>query len=74
MSGHVDLYRFSEETQSWDRRNVAGSLFVVSRSEEPKYQFVVLNHISSGHFVTSVASDFLMHLTVQCLLFCAQTT
>ena len=69
MSGHVVLYRFSEETQSWDRRNVEGSLFVVSRSEEPKYQFVVLNRISSENLVESVSSDFQMELTDQFLLY-----
>lgn len=31
MAGHVVIYKFSEETQAWDRRNVEGSLFVVSR-------------------------------------------
>ena len=69
MSGHVVLYRFSEETQAWDRRNVEGSLFVVSRSEEPKYQFVVLNRISSENLIESVTSDFQMELTDQFLLY-----
>ena len=69
MSGHVVLYRFSEETQSWDRRNVEGSLFVVSRSEEPMYQFVVLNRISSENLIESVSSDFQMELTDQFLLY-----
>ena len=46
-----------------------GSLFVVSRSEEPKYQFVVLNRISSENLVESVSSDFQMELTDQFLLY-----
>ena len=69
MSSHVVLYRFSEETQSWDRHNVANTLYVVSRSEEPKYQFVVPNLNDSEYIVESVSSDFQMELTDQFLLY-----
>ena len=42
---------------------------MVSRSEEPKYQFVVLNRISSENLIESVTSDFQMELTDQFLLY-----
>ena len=69
MAAHVVLYKFSEETQSWERRQVEGSLFIVSRTSDPKYMFVVLNRISSENVVEPVTPEFQMELTEQFLLY-----
>ena len=69
MAGHVVLYQFNEETKAWDRRNMEGSLFVVERSSEPRYQFVVLNRLSSENVVETVDANFQMELTEQFLLY-----
>lgn len=69
MAGHVVMYRFNEDSQSWDRKNVEGSLFIVERVAAPKYQFVVLNRRSSENLVESINEDFQMELTEQFLLY-----
>ena len=69
MAGHVVMYRFNEEKQSWDRKNVEGSLFVVERTTVPTHQFVVLNRLSSENLVESINEDFQMELTEQFLLY-----
>ena len=34
-AGHVAIYVFAEETQSWERKGIEGSLFVVERCVLP---------------------------------------
>lgn len=69
MSGHVVLYQFNEASQSWDRKNVEGGLFVVARSSEPKHMFVVMNRLSNENVVEGITADFQMELTEQFLLY-----
>ena len=69
MAGHVVLYQFNEETKAWDRRNMEGSLFVVERSSEPRYQFVVLNRLSSENLIETIDDSFQTELTDQFLLY-----
>ncbi len=69
MAGHVVLYQFNEDSQAWDRRNVEGALFVVERSGDPTYQFIVLNRLSSENLVESITADFQTELTDQFLLY-----
>mmetsp|Transcript_15411 Transcript_15411/g.39710 ORF Transcript_15411/g.39710 Transcript_15411/m.39710 type:complete len:294 (+) Transcript_15411:85-966(+) len=69
MAGHVVLYQFNEDSKAWDRKGVEGSLFVVERSTEPRYQFVVLNRLSSENLVETVDADFQTELTEQFLLY-----
>jgi len=69
MSGHVVLYQFNEEKQSWDLKKVEGALFVVQRAAEPKHMFVVLNRLSNDNVVEALTADFQMELTDQFLLY-----
>ena len=69
MAGHVVLYQFNEDSKAWDRKGVEGSLFVVERSTEPRYQFVVLNRLSSENLIETVDADFQTELTDQFLLY-----
>eukprot|EP00325_Prymnesiales_sp_UTEX-LB-985_P025382 CAMPEP_0174736058 /NCGR_PEP_ID=MMETSP1094-20130205/65999_1 /TAXON_ID=156173 /ORGANISM="Chrysochromulina brevifilum, Strain UTEX LB 985" /LENGTH=324 /DNA_ID=CAMNT_0015939107 /DNA_START=122 /DNA_END=1096 /DNA_ORIENTATION=- len=69
MAGHVVLYQFNEDTKAWDRKGVEGSLFVVERTTEPKYMFVVLNRLSSENLVETVDANFQLELTEQFLLY-----
>jgi mRNA-decapping enzyme 1B len=69
MAGHVVLYQFNEDSKAWDRKGVEGSLFVVERSTEPRYQFVVLNRLSSENLIETVDADFQTELTDSFLLY-----
>mmetsp|Transcript_38846 Transcript_38846/g.128635 ORF Transcript_38846/g.128635 Transcript_38846/m.128635 type:complete len:372 (+) Transcript_38846:2-1117(+) len=69
MAGHVVLYQFNEDSQSWDLKKVEGSLFVVARTTAPRHMFVVLNRLSSQNLVEAVTADFQMELNDQFLLY-----
>jgi mRNA-decapping enzyme 1B len=69
MAGHVVLYQFNEDSKAWDRKGVEGSLYVVERSTEPRYQFVVLNRLSSENLIETVDADFQTELTDSFLLY-----
>ena len=47
-AGHVALYDFDIPTKRWARKDVEGSLFVVKRSSQPRFQMVILNKKSAG--------------------------
>ena len=40
---HIEVYKFDPAQAKWDKMGVAGAGFIVHRSVEPLYQFVVLN-------------------------------
>mmetsp|Transcript_14784 Transcript_14784/g.28609 ORF Transcript_14784/g.28609 Transcript_14784/m.28609 type:complete len:144 (-) Transcript_14784:2153-2584(-) len=48
----VCLYEFQLDRQTWKRRDVEGSLFVVKRSTQPRFQFIILNRLSPGNVTT----------------------
>ena len=41
-ASHVTLYGFDLDAQAWSRKNVEGTLFVVKRRVEPRFQFCLL--------------------------------
>jgi mRNA-decapping enzyme 1B len=45
-ANHVSLYEFQLDTKAWKRRDVEGSLFVVKRSSQPRFQYIILNRLS----------------------------
>eukprot|EP00658_Telonema_sp_P-2_P008125 TRINITY_DN13044_c0_g1_i9.p1 TRINITY_DN13044_c0_g1~~TRINITY_DN13044_c0_g1_i9.p1 ORF type:complete len:156 (-),score=45.12 TRINITY_DN13044_c0_g1_i9:7-474(-) len=57
-SGHVVVYRFA--SGAWEKKNVEGPLFVVSRSRAPFYRIVVLNRQTLHNLVEDVSTDFQM--------------
>jgi len=57
-ASHVTLYGFDIDISAWSRKNVEGSLFVVRRSVEPIFQFVVLNRLSAENTVENLLGDF----------------
>ncbi|VFQ98953.1 unnamed protein product [Cuscuta campestris] len=42
-AAHVTFYEFNIETSQWSRKDVEGSLFVVKRTSQPRFQFIVMN-------------------------------
>jgi hypothetical protein len=55
-AAHVTLYLFSEETSTWQKLNVEGSLFVVRRAREPHHQYIVMNRRSADNYVEDISS------------------
>ncbi|CAD6268386.1 unnamed protein product [Miscanthus lutarioriparius] len=42
-AAHVTLYDFNIDLNQWSRKDVEGSLFVVKRNSQPRFQFIVMN-------------------------------
>lgn len=53
-AGHVCLYHMSVDTQQWARKNVEGSLFVLKRRSQPRFQMMVLNKLCTENYVETV--------------------
>ncbi|KAI9074426.1 hypothetical protein K1719_043620 [Acacia pycnantha] len=57
-AAHVTFYEFNIDLSQWSRKNVEGSLFVVKRSTQPRFQFIVMNHLSTENLVENLLGDF----------------
>jgi len=53
---HVTIYKFSA-TQEWEQTGTEGSLFVYERQCEPMYGFLVLNKLSTSHWIQLITAD-----------------
>ncbi|CAI0398359.1 unnamed protein product [Linum tenue] len=42
-AAHVTFYELNVELSQWSRKDVEGSLFVVKRNAQPRFQFIVMN-------------------------------
>merc|ERR1712195_258926 len=55
-SGHVVVYRFT--AKGWEKKNVEGPLFIVSRSREPYFRMIVLNRVTLHNLVEELTAEF----------------
>ncbi|XP_020973084.1 mRNA-decapping enzyme-like protein [Arachis ipaensis] len=47
-TAHVTFYEFNIDLFQWSRKDVEGSLFVVKRNTQPRFQFIVTNRRNTG--------------------------
>uniref|UniRef100_A0A0D9WXA2 WH1 domain-containing protein n=1 Tax=Leersia perrieri TaxID=77586 RepID=A0A0D9WXA2_9ORYZ len=57
-AGHVTLYDFDTNLNQWSRKDVEGSLFVVKRNAQPRFQFIVMNRRNTDNLVEDLLGDF----------------
>ncbi|KAL4854030.1 Proteasome subunit alpha type-6 [Chlorella vulgaris] len=60
-AGHVALYNFDIPTKCWSRKDVEGSLFLVKRRCQPRFQLMILNKksaVGTDNFVEEVHGGF----------------
>ncbi|KAK9840834.1 hypothetical protein WJX81_007923 [Elliptochloris bilobata] len=57
-AGHVALYDFNQESSCWERKDVEGSLFLLKRRTNPRFQFIILNKKSQDNYVEDVLGGF----------------
>uniref|UniRef100_A0A2C9V7Z4 mRNA-decapping enzyme C-terminal domain-containing protein n=1 Tax=Manihot esculenta TaxID=3983 RepID=A0A2C9V7Z4_MANES len=50
-AAHVTFYEFNIESNQWSRKDVEGSLFVVKRNTQPRFQFIVMNRRNTGYLM-----------------------
>eukprot|EP01018_Ginkgo_biloba_P028780 Gb_03838 [translate_table: standard] len=68
-ASHVTLYDFNMELTQWSRKDVEGSLFVVKRRTQPRFQFIVMNRRSTENLVEDLLSDFEYEIQLPYLLY-----
>ncbi|CAN4100782.1 unnamed protein product [Withania somnifera] len=66
---HVTLYQFSIDNSQWSRKDVEGSLFVVKRSSQPRFQFIVMNRRNTDNLVEDLLGDFEYEIQLPYLLY-----
>ncbi|KAK6936245.1 mRNA-decapping enzyme subunit 1 [Dillenia turbinata] len=68
-AAHVTLYEFNIELSQWSRKDVEGSLFVVKRNTQPRFQFIVMNRRNTDNLVENLLGDFEYEVQVPYLLY-----
>ncbi|CAI9774559.1 unnamed protein product [Fraxinus pennsylvanica] len=68
-AAHVTFYEFNVETSQWSRKDVEGSLFVVKRNTQPRFQFIVMNRRNTNNLVENLLGDFEYEVQVPYLLY-----
>ncbi|XP_058216281.1 mRNA-decapping enzyme-like protein [Rhododendron vialii] len=57
-AAHVTFYEFNIDLSQWSRKDVEGSLFVVKRNAQPRFQFIVMNRRNTENLVENLLEDF----------------
>lgn len=68
-AAHVTFYEFNIELNQWSRKDVEGSLFVVKRNTQPRFQFIVMNRRSTDNLVEDLLGDFEYEVQAPYLLY-----
>ncbi|CAA2959288.1 mRNA-decapping enzyme [Olea europaea subsp. europaea] len=68
-AAHVTFYEFNVDTSQWSRKDVEGSLFVVKRNAQPRFQFIVMNRRNTDNLVENLLADFEYEVQVPYLLY-----
>uniref|UniRef100_A0A7N0V0J5 mRNA-decapping enzyme-like protein n=1 Tax=Kalanchoe fedtschenkoi TaxID=63787 RepID=A0A7N0V0J5_KALFE len=68
-AAHVAFYEFNIDLSQWSRKDVEGSLFVVKRNAQPRFQFIVMNRRNTDNLVENLLGDFEFEVQVPYLLY-----
>lgn len=68
-AAHVTFYEFNTDLTQWSRKDVEGSLFVVKRKTQPRFQFIVMNRRSTDNLVENLLGDFEYEVQVPYVLY-----
>uniref|UniRef100_A0A7S0S2H6 WH1 domain-containing protein n=1 Tax=Chlamydomonas leiostraca TaxID=1034604 RepID=A0A7S0S2H6_9CHLO len=68
-AAHVCLYVMSLETQAWERKNVEGSLFLLKRRTNPRFQIVVLNKLATENYYETIHGGFEVEIQAPYLMY-----
>ncbi|CAG9466163.1 unnamed protein product [Pedinophyceae sp. YPF-701] len=66
---HVQLYNFDRGTNQWERMEVEGPMYVVSRSEAPTLQMIILNKSNDRNHTEDLLNRFTQELQRPYLLY-----
>ncbi|KAF7805729.1 mRNA-decapping enzyme-like protein [Senna tora] len=68
-AAHVTFYEFNIDLSQWSRKDVEGSLFVVKRNTQPRFQFIVMNRRNTENLVENLLGDFEYEVQIPYLLY-----
>ncbi|CAH9070795.1 unnamed protein product [Cuscuta europaea] len=68
-AAHVAFYEFNTVASQWSRKDVEGSLFVVKRTSQPRFQFIVMNRRHADNLVEDLLGDFEFEVQTPYLLY-----
>ncbi|XP_052186799.1 mRNA-decapping enzyme-like protein [Diospyros lotus] len=68
-AAHVTFYGFNIDLSQWSRKDVEGSLFVIKRNTQPRFQFIVMNRRNTDNLVEDLLGDFEYEVQVPYLLY-----
>lgn len=66
---HVVLYVFDIDSGKYSRKDVEGSLFVVKRNTQPRFQFIVMNRLNTDNLVEDLLGNFEYEIQLPYLLY-----
>ena len=67
--GQCAVYKFSNSSNEWERKEIEGSMFVVHRQIAPNYGFVVINRLNTTNMFQSIDHNFDINITIPYLLY-----
>ncbi|CAI9783320.1 unnamed protein product [Fraxinus pennsylvanica] len=65
----VTFYKFDVDATQWNRKDVEGTLFVVKRNTQPRFQFVVMNIRREENLVENLLQNFEFEVRLPYLLY-----
>ncbi|KAM7277402.1 hypothetical protein ACFE04_019268 [Oxalis oulophora] len=68
-AAHVTFYEFNIDLSQWSRKDMEGSLFVVKRNAQPRFQFIVMNRRNTDNLVENLLGDFEFEVQIPYLLY-----
>ncbi|CAN6286254.1 unnamed protein product [Urochloa humidicola] len=68
-AAHVVTYTFDGAIQEWSRKHVEGSLFVVKRNTQPRFQLVIMNRLNTENLVQDLLTDFEVDVQVPYVMY-----
>ncbi|CAL4928275.1 unnamed protein product [Urochloa decumbens] len=68
-AAHVVTYTLDGAIQEWSRKHVEGSLFVVKRNTQPRFQLVVMNRLNTENLVQDLLTDFEVDVQVPYVMY-----
>ncbi|KAF9434526.1 hypothetical protein BGZ76_007868 [Entomortierella beljakovae] len=68
-SSHVVVYKFDENTQTWTKKNVEGTMFVFKRSAAPSYGFFIMNRLGLENLMADLTGDMALQVTSDYIIY-----
>ncbi|KAF9356854.1 hypothetical protein BGX26_004626 [Mortierella sp. AD094] len=68
-SSHVVVYKFDEDSQTWTKKNVEGTMFVFKRSTAPSYGFFIMNRLGLENLMADLTGDMALQLTSDYIIY-----